>query len=129
MERSFIPLSTPTPHVSGDGVGHIRVMGSGAWHGIHCFQLQWDQMSAHLTIMIKELFPIVVACVIWGSSWQDQHVVCHCNNQAVVACLMSRTSRDRHCMHMLRILAFIKAQLSLSLLPQYILTPRLTRFS
>ena len=33
--------------------------------------------------------------------------ICLCDNQAVVACLHSRTSRERHIMHMLHTLAFV----------------------
>ena len=47
---------------------------------------------------------------------------CHrlCDNQAVVACLRSRTCLDHHIMHMLRTLAFIEASSSFALCPQYI---------
>lgn len=94
--------------------------GCGAWHDHQWFQLQWDHRSAHLTITVKELLPIVLACAVWGRAWGSHRVVCHCDNQAVVACLRSRTSRECHMMHMLRTLAFIEAQFSFSLYPVYI---------
>jgi hypothetical protein len=46
--------------------------------------------------------------------------VCLCDNQAVVACLRSRTSRVAHIVHLLRTLAFIEARCTFSLTPQYI---------
>jgi hypothetical protein len=44
-------------------------------------------------------------------------IICLCNNQAVVACLRSRTSQEGHIMHLLCKLAFIEAQHSFSLTP------------
>ena len=96
--------------------------GCGAWHGSHWFQLSWDERLEGLTIMIKELLPIVLAGMIWGRRWVDSCVRCLCDNQAVAACLRSRTSRDSHCMHMLRTLAFVEARYRFSLRPEYINT-------
>jgi hypothetical protein len=69
--------------------------------------------------MVKELLPIVLACTVWGQEWARSCVRCLCDNQAV-ACLWSHTSRDKHCMHMLRTLAFVEARHTFSLRPQYI---------
>ena len=66
--------------------------------------------------MVKELLPIVLAGMIWGRRWVDSCVRCLCDNQAVVACLRSRTSRD---MHMPRTLAFVEARHTFSLRPEY----------
>ena len=44
--------------------------------------------------MVKELLPIVLLCGVWG---HHALVHCHCDNQAVVACLHSRMCRDAHC--------------------------------
>ena len=96
--------------------------GCGAWYGRRWFQLQWDPVSSPLSIMEKELLPIVLACAIWGPSWRAHYVTVHCDNQAVVACLRSRTSRDAHIMHMLRVLAFVEALSDFSLTPTYIST-------
>ena len=47
-------------------------------------------------------------------------VVCHCDNQAVVAALGSRSCRDSHCVHLLRELVFVEAQHAFRLQPVYI---------
>jgi hypothetical protein len=94
--------------------------GCGAWHGHSWFQVQWDERSAPLPIMVKELLPIVLASSVWGPMWGNHLVVCLCDNQAVVACLRSCTSRVPHVMHMLRTLAFIEARFTFCLAPQYI---------
>ena len=96
--------------------------GCGAYYDSHWFQLRWDHRSEGLPIMVKELLPIVLACTVWGQQWARSCVCCLCDNQVVVACLRSRTSRDNHCMHMLRTLAFVEARHAFSLRPQYIST-------
>ena len=72
--------------------------------------------------MVKELLPIVLACTVWGQEWASSCMCCLCDNLEVVACLRSHTSQDRHCMHMLRTLAFVEARHTFSLQPQYIST-------
>ena len=118
---SFLPLPPHLPmlHMASDASGS---WGCGAWHGREWFQLRWDARSAPLSIMLKELLPIVLACAVWGPAWGSHGVVVHCDNQAVLACLHSRTSHDKHIMHMLRTLAFVEAIHSFSLLPVYINT-------
>ena len=118
---SFLPPPSHlhTIEMASDASG---AWGCGAWHGRQWFQLQWDHRSIHLSIVVKELLPILLACAIWGRAWQGCRVICHCDNQAVVAGLRSRTIREKHCMHMLRTLAFIEAHTSFYLCPQYINT-------
>lgn len=84
------------------------------------FQLKWDEHS--LPIVVKELLPIVLAVAMWGPLWDSSLVHCHCDNQAVVACLRSRTSKQKHCIHMLRVLAFVEARHHFHFRPVYINT-------
>ena len=81
--------------------------GCGALYGGSWFQLQWDSSTLDLAIVIKELLPIVVAAAVWGLVWRDQAILCHCDDQAVVAVLRSRTSKHPRLMHMLRCLFFL----------------------
>ena len=96
--------------------------GCGAWHGHSWFQVRWDERSHHLSIVEKELIPIIIACVVWGSSWQGHQVRCYCDNQVIVACLRSRTSKQQGIMHLLRCLLFIEATRDYHLVPMYIST-------
>ena len=118
---SFLPPPTrlPLKQLASDASGS---WGCGAYYDSHWFQLQWDRRSVELPIMVKEMLPIVLACTVWGQEWAASCVRCLCDNQAVVACLRSRTSRDGHCMHLLRTLAFVEARHTFSLQPQYIST-------
>ena len=62
----------------------------------------------------------MLAMAAWGSEWSNRQVVCHCDNQVVVACLKSRTSKCKGLMHLLRCLLFIEAQQRCYLHPLYI---------
>ena len=126
MEWDLLPLApflSPQLQLTSDASGSWGCAsgswGCGAWRGRKWFQLQWDERSAALPITVKELLPIVLACAVWGPVWGSHQVVCRCDNQAVVASLRSRTSRESHIMHMLRTLAFIEARHTFCLMPQY----------
>ena len=55
------------------------------------------------------MIPIIVAAVIWGRSWKGKLIICHCNNQLVVAVINSKYSRDDELMHLLCTLFFFEA--------------------
>ena len=60
-----------------------RTLQAMEWKGkTRWFQVQWDQRAAALQIMVKELIPIVLACMVWGSQWHSHHVLCLCDKQA-----------------------------------------------
>lgn len=118
---SFLPppAGLPTMHLTSDASGS---WGCGAWHQQSWFQCQWDARAQHLTIVEKELIPIVLAGATWGHKWQGHQVVCHCDNQAVIAGLRSRSSRHKGVMHLLRCLVFVEAHLGFYFQPAYINT-------
>ncbi len=118
---SFIstPAHYPAAEITSDASGS---WGCGAWYGESWFQIQWDSRSQDLPIACKELIPIVVACATWGKAWRGSRVICHCDNQVVVACLRSRTSKHAGLMHLLRCLVFIEAHFDCHLCPTYIST-------
>ena len=94
--------------------------GCGAWHHRSWFQLQWDSRSHTLSIPEKELISIILAVATWGNAWAGHHIICHCDNQVVVACLRSRTSKVPGIMHLLRCLVFVEARQGCFLHPVYI---------
>ena len=94
--------------------------GCGAWHRLALFQLQWDNRSRLLTIAEKELIPIIVGCAVWGRSWSGCLVECHCDNQVVLSCIRSRSSRHKGLMHLLCCLVFVEARLQFAITPLYI---------
>lgn len=111
------PSYLPQAEMASDASGS---WGAGAWHGKSWFQIKWGPQSQPMSIAEKELIPIIIACEAWGSSWQGRRVICHCDNQVVVACMRSRTSRTKGLMHLLRCLAFVEARCRCHLYPVYI---------
>ena len=54
--------------------------------------------------------------------WCGHRVVCNCDNQVVVACLRTRTSKHKGLMHLLRCLVFVEAHFNCHIYPAYINT-------
>ena len=96
--------------------------GCGAWHGSAWFQVQWDVRSQPLTIAERELIPIVLGCTAWGQSWSGHRVECFCDNQVIISCIRSRTSRNKGLMHLLLCLVYVEARFSFAIVPLYINT-------
>lgn len=113
LPPSLLPQTTFSTDASGS-------WGCGAWYGQSWFQLQWDARAQPLSIAEKELIPIILACAVWGKSWQGCQVVCRCDNQVIMSCLRSRSSRDKGIMHLLRCLVFVEAFYHCYLHPSYI---------
>ncbi len=66
------------------------------------------------SIALKELVPIVVACIVWGQEWKGQEwkgqvVVAHCDNMAVVKVVNTGYSKDKMLMHLLQALFWVRA--------------------
>ena len=91
----------PISEVTSDASGH---WGFGAWSGSEWLQLQWPASAMDLPIAVKELIPVVVAAALWGHQWRNGVVRCHCDNEAVVAVMATRSSKHPHLMHLLRCL-------------------------
>ena len=105
---SFFPLPAPSVHIYTDAAGTI---GCGAiWHARSLWlQLLWPHDWLPISITPKELVPIVLAAAVWGRSWAGQHICFHCDNQAVVAVLNSRSSKEPLVAHLLRCFFFYSA--------------------
>ena len=113
------PARLPRVHMTSDASGS---WGCGAWHGSGWFQLRWNHRSQPLTIAEKELIPIILGCAVWGRAWTSHLVECHCDNKVVVACIRTRSSKNRGIMHLLRRLMFIEAELGFAIEVTYINT-------
>ena len=67
------------------------------------------------SITLKELFPVVLACAVWGQDFTNSCVVVHCDNQGAVALVNSGYSRVSQIMQLLRCLFFISAYYQIDL--------------
>ena len=74
-------------------------------------------MVAKKQIAVKKRIPVVLAAAVWGKHWKGLDVMCHSDNQAVVAVICSRTSKDHDIMHLLRCLSFMEAWCEFSCQP------------
>ena len=82
----------------------------GTYSGSQWFRLPWTGKVVEQQIAVNELIPVVIAAVVWGNQWKGLDVECHSDNQAVVAVMQTRTSRDPNIMHLLRCLSFVEAR-------------------
>lgn len=57
-----------------------------------------------VNITFLELYPIVVAALVWGKAWKNHSIVFITDNQALVAILNKKTSKVKSIMHLVRIL-------------------------
>ena len=57
----------------------------------------------------EQLYPIVLACLLWGHQWSGKELLFHCDNQAVVDIWASGTSLDPLIMHLVRSIFFSTA--------------------
>ena len=62
-----------------------------------------------MPISVKEMLPIIMAAATWGAQWHSQLVACYCDNQAVVATLATRSSKEERLAHLLRCLFYFEA--------------------
>ena len=97
------PSHLPSLEMTSDASGS---WGCGVWHNNSWFQLCWDERAHPLSIAEKELIPIILGCATWVNTWRACQVACHCDNQAIVACLRSRTSKQKGIMHLLCCLVY-----------------------
>ena len=70
--------------------------------------LAWQGLPVLQSIALMELFPVVLACSVWGHHWHGLYNLCHSDNQAVVSQINSLHARDPLAAHFLRCLAFFQ---------------------
>ena len=91
--------ATPTLEVTSDAAG---ALGYGAYFETEWFNGVWLAGQKPLSIAYKELFPVAIAAHVWGTHWFRQHILFRSDNEAVVAILNSRTSKNPPIMHLVR---------------------------
>ena len=105
-------LSVPDYEIYTDASGGF---GCGAIWTHHWLQFKWPQPYAAVAIASTEMAPIVMACIVWGRAWRGQVVHVHSDNEAVVAVINSRNSKDTQLMHLIHCLFFLLAAWDISL--------------
>ena len=80
---------------------------------------EWPNFGS-ANISAKELLPIVGVVATWGRHWRGQVVVCHCDNQVVVAALIGGYCREMDMAFLLRCLFFLEERYDLVLQARFI---------
>lgn len=76
--------------------------GYGAIFGLHWFSGLWNNGWEHQNITLLELYPIVLAVEIWGSSIKNKFINFHTDNLSLVSIINKQTSRDPLIMGLVR---------------------------
>ena len=84
----WAPLSDFELSSDASGNQGFGVYNNGAW-----FYQAWLPVQQPLGMAYKELFPIVLACHVWGPSWSNMRIKFWCDNQSVVHIIQSGTSK------------------------------------
>lgn len=84
------------------------------------FQCEWKGAWSDVHITAKELLPIVIACVLWGSGWVGKTVLFQCDNAAMVAIIRLGSSRHPLCMHLMRSLSLFAAVFKVTLTAEHL---------
>ena len=77
---------------------------SGKW-----LQARWTPIQQSMDITWKELYAIVTAVHTWGSCWQRQKILFHCDNKAVVDIWEKGSTCAPQIMALIRLLYFCAA--------------------
>ncbi len=83
-------------------------IGWGATLNSHWVQGRWSKevLDNDFSIEFKELFPIVVSCVVWGPKMKNKRIMFHSDNESIVAIINKKTSSEPDLMILVRHLVF-----------------------
>jgi len=95
-----------------DASGH---WGCGARFSSQWLQHSWSALWADISIMAKELVPIIFSCAIWGPLLARTHTEFQCDNLSLVEAIQKGSSKDNMVMHLLRCLWFFQALFDISI--------------
>ncbi len=105
------PTAACDLHLFTDASGTLGFAGyfQGEW-----FASPWDakllaSISTDISIAFQELYPIVVAAVLWGKSWGRKRILFHCDNLSVVHILNKGRSTSLVIMKLMRRLVIVAA--------------------
>ena len=111
-------VTNPDATVISDASGH---WGCGAFCSTgNWFHFQWPDIWNAVHITVKELLPVVVACIVWGKEWNGMTIKIKCDNAAVVAIINSGRSKEHRALHLMRCLFFFLAQYNMFILAEHI---------
>lgn len=100
-------------------------LGFGGYFQGHWFNSKWPEdlpsvVDSKLSMALLELYPIVVACILWGDRWCGKRIVFYCDNQAVVHIISKGRSKEPTIMKFMRRLTMCAAHNNFAVYSTYI---------
>ena len=97
----------PSVNLYTDASGQI---GFGIYFNGEWVAQKWPDKFAQNSIQWKELFPIYLACYIWGKQFHEKRLLFHCDNMAITNIWATGTSKCTKIMSLVRKIFFIAAE-------------------
>lgn len=77
-------------------------------------------LQERTSMALFELYPIVMACVLWGHLWSRKRILFHCDNMATVGIISKGRSKVDSIMKLMRRLTLLAAKNNFVILAQHI---------
>ena len=101
----WVALADPTPQVTIQ-TDTSCTWGCAAFFEERWLQWQWPEEWRPISIMAKEMVPIVLSCAVWGQQLAHKTVLFQCDNTGVVVVVKKGTAKEEVVMHLLHSLCF-----------------------
>ena len=100
----------------------IQTDASGSWAFFEgkWLQWQWPIEWRTMSIMAKELVPIILSCAVWVTKLSRAKVLFQCDNLGLVAAISEGSSQDKDVMCLLRCMWFLVAYFDIDLHAEHI---------
>ena len=94
--------------------------GCGAFFNKSWFHWQWTSNWASVSIMAKELVPILLSCIVWGPVLAKHRTLFQCDNLSLVTAICKNSLKDKVVMHLLKYLRIFIAYFDIELSVEHI---------
>ena len=95
--------------------------GCGAHFDGRWFQFPWSADWAPISIMAKELVPILLSCAVWSRMLSKRKTEFRCDNRSIVEAIRKGSSKDITAMHLLQCIWFLTAIFNIQITVSHIL--------
>lgn len=80
----------------------------------------FNELTEKVSISFQELYPIVVAAILWGERWKRKRIIFHCDNQGTCFILNKGRSKSADIMRLMRRITLVAAQYSFTFTAQHV---------
>ena len=79
-----------------------------------------QNLEENISISFQELYPIVVAAILWGMDWSRKRIQFNCDNEATVQILNKGRSKSADIMKLMRRLTLVAAKYSFAYAARFV---------